>query len=426
MKGETIMKHFEIKQVDQEKLVKVNDIKKVSNPVLFNATGGVNPDGLLSNEIFGVTKETRANIPAYIDLNEYFIQPYFYKIWLKIDRNLKSVVYETKNFRIDSNGFLVEDENGDTGIKFLKNNIDKIKFKNTKKDAMLKALMSNKDNLFTKKLIIIPPYYRDVNNNNGRVGVGEINKLYTNLMNNVKALAESNDYGLTMAGGIRGKIQDSILSIYNWFTIGEAVAGGEHTGSGIFKKFGAMRRSVMSKTTDYSCRLVLSAPNINVESLDELMVNMDYCTIPLSAACVVFYPYMLYNLRQFFNNEFGGKTYYDYIDINGQLQKVELLNPQIEFSDDRFEKEINKFIHGYSNRLEPIKIPNVEGKKIYMKFKGYNISPEEYKNGVRETGAPINRTMTWCDLLYMMACECTKDKMVLITRYPISKIVASL
>ena len=72
------MKHFEIKQVDQEKLVKVNDIKKVSNPVLFNATGGVNPDGLLSNEIFGVTKETRANIPAYIDLNEYFIQPYFY------------------------------------------------------------------------------------------------------------------------------------------------------------------------------------------------------------------------------------------------------------------------------------------------------------------------------------------------------------
>ena len=109
MKGETIMKHFEIKQVDQEKLVKVNDIKKVSNPVLFNATGGVNPDGLLSNEIFGVTKETRANIPAYIDLNEYFIQPYFYKIWLKIDRNLKSVVYETKNFRIDSNGFLVED-----------------------------------------------------------------------------------------------------------------------------------------------------------------------------------------------------------------------------------------------------------------------------------------------------------------------------
>ena len=419
-------KHFEIKQLDQQKLIKVNDIKEVTNPVLFNATGGLTPDGLLSNEIFGITKDTRANIPAYIDLDEYFIQPYFYKIWLKIDKNLKSVVYETKNFRIESIGFLVEDENGSTGIKFLKNNIDKIKFKNTKKDAMLKVFMSNKDVLFTNRIIIIPPYYRDVNNTNGRVGVGEVNKLYTNLMNNIKALKESNDYGLTMAGGIRGKIQDSILSIYNWFTLGEAIAGGEHTGSGIFKKFGAMRRSVMSKTTDYSCRLVLSAPNINVESLDELMVNMDYCAIPLSAACVVFYPYMLYNLRQFFNNEFGGKTYYDYIDKNGTLQRVELLNPQIEFSDDRFESEINKFIHGYSNRLEAIKIPNVEGKDIKMRFKGYNISKEDYANGLRETGAPIERDMTWCDLLYMMACECTKDKMVLITRYPISKIVALL
>jgi hypothetical protein len=412
-------KHFQIEQLDQERLVKVNDIQQVSNPTMFNATGGLTADGLLSNEIFGITKETRANIPAYINLEEYFIQPYFYKIWLKIDKNLKAVIYETKNFRIDSKGYLVEDENGGTGIKFLKNNIDKIKFKDTKKDAMLKVLMTNKSVMFTKKIIIIPPYYRDVNNNNGRMGVGEINKLYTNLINNVRALRESNDYGLTMSGGIRGKIQDSILQIYNWFTIGEAVAGGEHTGSGIFKKFGITKRSVMSKTTDYSARLVLSAPSINVDSLDELMVDMDYCSVPLSAVCVIFYPYMLFNLRQMFNNIFGGKTYYDYTDKNGKLQRVELLNPQIEFSDDRFEKEINKFIHGYSNRLEIINIPNVEGKRLGLEFKGYNISKDDYENGLRETGAPIKRHLTWCDMLYIAACECVKDKMVLITRYPI-------
>ena len=412
-------KHFEISQLDQDKLIKVNDIKQVSNPIMFNSIGGITPDGLLSNEIFGITKDTRANVPAYIDLEEKFIQPYLYKIWLKIDKNLKSVVYETKNFRIDSNGFLVEDENGETGIKFLIKNIDKIKFKNTKKDAMLKVLMENKKILFTNKFIIIPPYYRDVNNSNGRVGVGEINKLYINLINNIKALKESNDYGLSMAGGIRGKIQDSMLQIYNWFTIGEAIAGGEHTGFGIFKKFGAMKRSVMSKTTDYSCRLVISAPKINVESLDDLMVNMDYSSIPLSAACVVYYPYMIYELRRRFNNEFGGKVNYSYTDKNGKLNTVELLNPQIEFSDDRFEKEINKFIHGYSNRFEPVLIPNKEGKRIALRFKGYSISKEEYNNGLRENGAPIERDITWCDLFYMAACECAKDKMILITRYPI-------
>lgn len=419
-------KHFEISQLDQKKLIKVNDIQQVSNPILFNATGGVTSDGLLSNEIFGITKESRSNIPAYIDLGEEFIQPYLYKIWLKIDKNLRSVVYETKNFKIDSNGYLVEDEDGDTGIKFLKKNIDKIKFKNTKKDAMLKVLMQYKQLMFTDKFIIIPPYYRDVNNSNGRIGVGEINKLYTNLINTAKALRESNDYGLTMAGGIRGKIQDYMLQIYNWFTIGEAITGGEHTGSGIFKKFGTMKRSVMNKTTDYSARLVLSAPKINVDSKEELMVDMDYSAIPLSAACVIFYPYMIYNLRQYFNNEFGGKNFYDYIDKDGNLQQVELSNIQIEFSDERFEKEINKFIHGYSNRFEAIKIPNEEGKDLKLRFKGYNISSEQYEKGIRETGAPVERDLTWCDLLYMMAVECAKDKMILITRYPISKIVAPL
>ena len=56
----------------------------------------------------------------------------------------------------------------------------------------------------------------------------------------------------------------------------------------------------------------------------------------------------------------------------------------------------------------------------------YNISKEDYAKGLRETGAPIERSITWCDLLYITACECAKDKMILITRYPISKIVASL
>ena len=98
--------------------------------------------------------------------------------------------------------------------------------------------MDNKDKMFTDKFIIIPPFYRDVNTNSGgRVGVGEINKLYVNLMNSVRSLSDSNDYGLSMAGGIRGRIQDLMLEIYNWFTVGESVIGGEHTGAGIFKKF---------------------------------------------------------------------------------------------------------------------------------------------------------------------------------------------
>lgn len=409
-------KQFKIEQLDQKRLIKENDLNAITNTSMFNSNNGPTPDGLLSNEIFGLTKDERSGIFAYLDLKEKFIQPYFYKIWLKLDKNLRSCVYETKNFIIDKNGFLVEDDNGETGLRFLMKNIDKINFKSVKKDEFISVIKSNKDVIFTDKFVIIPPFYRDVNNTgNGKVGVGEINKLYINLMNNVRALSESNDYGLSMAGGIRGKIQDLMLEIYKFLTIGETPNGEVHAGSGIFKKFGAMRRSVMAKTTDNSCRLVLSAPNINANSTKDLMVDMEYSAVPLSAACVLAYPYMIYHLRQFFNNEFGGKTHY----FVSNDDNIELKNPQIEFSDDRFDKEINEFIHGYSNRLKSIQIPNTENRNITLRFKGYSITEEEYEKGIRENDTLIERDMTWMDLFFISAIEACEDKMALITRFPV-------
>lgn len=412
---------FKLEQLDQEKFVKANELTPVTNPVMFNSINGNTPDGLLSNEIFGITQTERSGIFSYIDLGEEFIQPYYYKIWLKIDRNLRGCIYETQNFKIDSDGYLVQDDNGETGIKFLKKNLEKLKFKKTAKDELLKALMDgkNKGLLFTKKMIIIPPYYRDVDTgSDGKVGVGEINKLYVNLLNTVKSLDSSNDYGLSMAGGIRGRIQDIMLEIYNWFTVGESIVGGEHTGSGIFKKFGVQRRSVMAKTTDYSARLVLSSAKINENSIEDLMVDMDYSAIPLSACCVIAYPFMIYELRQYFNNEFGGKISYSYITKKGELDTVTLDNPQIAFSDERFDSELNEYIHGYSNRIKPIKVPNTEGKDITMRFKGYSMTEEEYKSGKRESTAIIDRDITWLDLFYQCAVAATEDKTVMITRYP--------
>ena len=411
---------FLIDQLDQEKFIKENNLKQITNPIMFNAGNGPTPDGLLSNEIFGITQAERSGIFAYIDLNEYFIQPYYYKIWLKIDRNLRSCVYETETFKIDKDGYLVKDENGETGLEFLRKNLDKIKFKNTKKDELLGALMDGKSKklMFTKKFIVIPPYYRDVNtNSDGKVGVGEINKLYINLLNTVNALSETGAYGLNVSGGVRGKIQDIMMEIYNWFTVGESVIGGEHTGSGIFKKFGVQHRSVMAKTTDYSARLVLSAPNLGVETTEDLMVNMDYSAIPLSAALVIAYPFIIYELRQIFNNEFGGKMSYSYIE-KGKLNQITLDNPLIEFSDDRFDKELNEFIHGYSNRIKPVMLPNIENKKIPMVFKGYHITEEQYKNDIRESQMMEERALTWLDLLYQAAVNATEDKVAIISRYP--------
>ena len=412
------MDRFSIEQLDQARFIKANNLKEVTNPVMFNPGNTFTPDGLLSNEIFGLTKDERSGIFAYIDLKYDFIQPYYYKIWLKIDKNLRGCIYETDNYIIDNDGYLVQNDNGETGLKFLKANIDKINFKKTKKDELLRALLDGKakNNLFTSKLIVVPPYYRDVNtNSSGRVGVGEVNRLYINVLNNVRALSESNDFGLDLTGGVRGRIQDLMLELYNWFTIGETEVGGVHTGAGIFKKFGLQRRSVMAKTTDYSARLVLSQANNNVNVKEDLMTDLDYSAVPLSATCVIAYPFMINQLRAFFDNEFGGKVYYP-VDNN---TTIELLNPNIEFSDDRFDAELNEFIHGYSNRFKRIMIPNTQNLKVGLKFKGYSITEEEYASGIRENGKMIERDLTWVDLLYISAVAATEDKCVMITRYPI-------
>ena len=66
---------------------------------------------------------------------------------------------------------------------------------------------------------MIPPYYRDVDTSkSGKVGVGEINKLYISLLNSIRALSESQMFGLEMVGGTRGRIQDILTQIYNWFS----------------------------------------------------------------------------------------------------------------------------------------------------------------------------------------------------------------
>ena len=414
--------HLIVEILDQDKFVEANECPEVTNPMLFQKANRPTSDGLLSYELFGITQEERANIFGYISLRQKFIQPYYYKIWLKIDRNLRGCVYETANYKIDDEGYLIPDDNGETGIEFLINNASKLNFKKTKKDSFLKALIDGRDKgkLFTDKMIVIPPYYRDVSTGeSGKVGVGEINKLYIALLNSVRALSETALYGLSLSGGTKGRIQDILMQIYNWFTVGESIIGGEHTGSGIFKKFGIMRRATMGKTTDNAARLVISAPNINVNSQKDLMVDLNYSSIPLSAALVTAYPFIIYELNRWFSNEFGGKTKYPIYDEKTKTTRyIELLNPMIEFSNDRFDAEINEFVHGYSNRFKPVKVPNKEGLDINLRFKGYQITTEQYAKGIRETGAPVERDLTWVDILYWCACRATKDKAAIISRYP--------
>ena len=415
--------HLRVELLDPDKLVEVNDLKEITNPVFFIRNSIPTPDGLLSNDIFGITKYDRANTFAYIDLYEAFLNPLIYKTWCKVDSNIKACIHGTKYFKINEKGKLVEDEDGETGIEFIRKNINRLKIRRTgsrQRDMRVQFIEKyiGKPEMFITKYIVCPAYYRDVNTEKGHVAVGEINELYRNLIISVRALRESSSYGLNLSEATRGRIQETITQIYDWFGSGTTI-NGEKTTNVIPGKTGILRRAVMGKTTDYASRLVISAPELKVETLDDVEADLDYSVLPLASACVNFLPYIVYHVRRFFENEFSGDAVIPYMDKNKQVTYLHPKDYQIEFSDERIRKEIDRFCTGFSNRFIPIEVTTVEGPKIHLMFKGYNTTAEEFAKTDVGKLPIMERYLTWCDVLFQAAVEATKDKHILVTRYPI-------
>ena len=404
-------KKFSLEILDTERFIKCNDIKEVSNPIFFIRNGVPTPDGLLSNDIFGISMEERANIFGYIKLNGTFLHPLVYKIWTRMDNNIRDIVHGTKRYIINSKGEFVQNDDGETGIDFLKKNIDRIKIKRSDSDErnlFINFIMSHKNLIFIDKMIVIPAYYRDVNSaGSASIGVGEINKMYSNLIVACRAIKETADFGLELSHSASGRVQESILNIYNWFTKEPNLA----------KKKGIMRRAVRSKTADYSSRLVISAPELKVEYVDDLMVTVDHAALPLASLCTNLFPFMLYWIRRWFENNFAGEAQLGVMDKKGNLKYVRVKDPLSQFSDDRIKHEIDRFMKGFSNRFIPISIETEEG-TYFLHFVGRNKPTIEDNINAEIQSGIVNRRLTWCDLIYMAAVEMSKDKNVLITRYP--------
>lgn len=438
---------FKTEDLDVEKFVKVNMCKEVSNPVFFNGPVPTE-DGLLSNEIFGITKAERAGIYAYIDLGGDFMLPLVYKTLLKLNGKIADVVNGTDFFKIDDKGDLVPDPDGDTGIDWLKKNFSKIKFKkndSASRNKRIDYIEKVRNKMWISKCIVIPPYYRDVDSKESGIGVGEINKLYSSLIMASKALKETSGYGLTLSDTTKARVQNILVQIFDWFGNGTTI-NGQETPANLPGKMGLIKRGTLYKTIDYSARLVMSAPDVSGEDIDDLMVDMDHAALPLAAALCCFKPFILFWLRRFFENRFAGKLEYPIMINEKESIMVPLVDYQIAFSDIELDKQIERFIHGYSNRFIPIEIPvdkeefarrsknkeykdTVTGKPMnlsqinfWMYFTGYKLNnKEEYKETKQEYSETlkVNRRITWCDLFYMAACDVTADKMVLITRFPI-------
>jgi len=193
---------MKINLLNMDKYIKENDLKEITNPIYFNIGNIPTEDGLFSLEIFGdLGSEQRKKIFAYIKLNSKFLHPVIYKLITTMDRKFIDLVNGIKYYTITASGELKEDEeNGGTGLTFLYENFEKIKFKETdsnKRSEKLKLLKSfDKDEIFIDKWLIIPPFYRDYDASSSSSGGSKltkdpINDMYTKLLRMADSLSNS-------------------------------------------------------------------------------------------------------------------------------------------------------------------------------------------------------------------------------------------
>ena len=165
---------------DIKEFIDINHLQEITSPILFQRGDIPHPNGLVSNEIFGVTTKSRRETYAYIDLHGHFFHPHVYKAIRRMFRNIDKIVNGESYYIIDENGQLRLDENGETGIEFLYNNWEKIKWNPESQDGNTKGMRSErvsliennkKNEIFMRYQIVIPAFYRDIKS--GGSGGGE-------------------------------------------------------------------------------------------------------------------------------------------------------------------------------------------------------------------------------------------------------------
>jgi len=386
---------MKIDVLKMENFIKENKCQEVTNPVYFNLGNIPTEDGLFSYKIFGqMGSKERNKTFAYLNLKKRFIHPVIYKLLTSMDRKFISLINGTEYYKI-VNGTLTKDsENGKTGLKFLYDNFEQIKFKDTgssKRNEKLVLLDKlKKDEIFITKFIIIPAFLRDFNpsksSNEKIAAVDVVNDLYAKIIRTVQSLDDSDGFDF-MGSNAEATIQSTLNEIYAM-----------NTGY-LAKKTGMFHQSLLGKAVDYATRSVISAPRLKTERWDQNPIRFGYTGIPLAQLCVLFYPYFIKYITDFFDERVDEISKVK--DKKGNI--IEIKNVREQFTDEKIKKLLELYIKSPESRFNSIKVEDEAGNKHSVGI-------------LRED---LGRKFTIIDLLYIAAFDICKDKHVYVTRYPI-------
>lgn len=408
---------------DIDEFVEINDVKEVTSAKIFERGVSRDPKGIASEEIFGDTSKKKRNWFGYIDLHGYYLHPHSFVALSGLFQKkfLQKFIAGAAYIRI-KDGWIEKvkgdaldidptDLNVGTGLKFLYDNWDKIKWKTYAGDSpqrverMTYFKCHPKNEIFMSKQLVIPLAFRDIQENEGgSVETDELNNLYTHIVSTVQGMnIGSFDFQLY---GAQASIQDYIQQIYDNFK------------TKLEKKNGMIRKYLMGKNVDYCVRTVITCPIYKSNTPEECPNRIGQVGVPLQQMCTLGYPFMMAWLRSFFrNNVIENAQSYPIMDSEtGEVKMVELYQPEQYFNDEVYNKMMKSYEKDPECRFDPIKIPIGPDKFANMVFTGRKVNAATNA----ELATTAQRPFTLTDLLYIASEDMRQGKHVLVTRYPVS------
>lgn len=380
----------------------------VTNPIMLS-NGVPTSNGILSYEIFGTSQEDRKNRFSYIDLHGHYMNPMAALKLGSYDRKLYDCLFSNGKYRLEKDGTLVKDDEGQSGPEFLYSIWNKVKVKE-KSTIITKEVeefySADRDDLFITKFPVIPPFTRDINThtNSSSKSTALINSMYNSIISYTISINQYTDTFTNMTYVTQSRVQQLLVDVYKHLMV-EKLKGQP-------AKFGMISRYMMGKDVRFAARLVISAPILHKNSLEEVQVKFGYATVPLTYVLSCFYPFIVYEMKRFFDANFieGGK-----VPVVVSADQKDITVQQFEFSESFDEvyitKLINRFVNSPSSRFDKVMSPPTinDGKSYPMVLVGKYL----------KDNTTIQRTMTITDLMYIVATEAVKDKHVYVTRYPL-------
>lgn len=396
---------MKVNLLDVDKMINVNKLKQVTSPKIFSNSKTFHPDGILSNEIFGISKSDRRGQFGYIDLGQNFIHPHVYEKVLK--RTFMAITYIVtgqKKF-IVQDGKIIENEKGWTGVTELYNHWNSIDWsKLGSSNERNITMLSNvpRDLIFVNKFLLIPPAYRDImigSDGAAADNTSEINSIYTKIINAVDLLTSGGLFA-KIQFSTQAKVQELLSEIYEFFK------------KSLGKKTGLIRNYLLGKNTTYASRVVISAPQYNYNRYEDGMLDINSTLTPISVCCSCYYPFIV----AWFKNYFIKEYMVNQSSIVENNEEWTIKDPELQFNEKFVKKLVNNFMINPDERFKLISVvyknKKNETKEFNVRLKGKKILP----NNATEV---IDRPMTITDLLYIACVDVAEKRYIYISRYPI-------